>query len=374
MNVRTHFLLFAWLALLPTGCSFFCPPTRNFFLASAECVDKVCVWDRNHTLARTAWTQIEKEVPPGTYSKDCARGFIDGYSDYLKEGGQGDPPTTPPHRYWFSKFQTPEGYQAIQDWYAGFQRGTAAAQASGMRQWITLPVAATLPQNVKFPPVTEPAVPPTMIGNSSDCQPSTPTTTPLTPKGVIPTTIVRGLSSTTPITTTTPQNQQQPADPPLPVIVVVPKSPYPPALGQPAPQEGNTLQLLATLEDSLYPSQREIAAQKLASLDWKTNEVVLKALVQAAKEDPAATVRWTCVHVLGEMKADTVPVISVLQALKADIDVRVRNEAEQSLAALAPNLTQPDSATIPVSGTNPAAMPPVTAVPTSPPSPFSREP
>lgn len=161
MSLRAHFLVFAWLALLSTGCGVFAPATRNFLYTTAECVDKVCVWDRNRTLARTAWKQIEKEEPPGTYSEDYARGFLDGYADYLKGGGPGDPPTTPPHCYWFSKYQTPTGYQAIQDWFAGFQRGAAEAQGSGLRQWITLPVVGTLPQDVRSPtPTPTPTAPP----------------------------------------------------------------------------------------------------------------------------------------------------------------------------------------------------------------------
>jgi hypothetical protein len=127
----------------------------------------------------------------------------------------------------------------------------------------------------------------------------------------------------------------------------------------------NPPQLLAVLHDALFPSQRETAAEKLATLDWRTNETVVQALVQRAREDPAATVRAACVHALVKMKVDTVPVVTTLQALKSDGDVRVRDEAEQGLAILAPNLTLSTSPTIPVTGTSPApgAMPAVNPVP-----------
>ena len=158
---------------------------------------------------------------------------------------------------------------------------------------------------------------------------------------------------------------------PAPGAGLVPAG-YLPGAGQPMQNGVNPPQLLAMLHDSLFPSQREFAAEKLTALDWRTNEAVVRALVQTAREDPAATVRAACVHALVKMKVDTVPVVTALQALKADTDVRVRDEAEQGLAILAPNLTLPTSpATIPVGGTSPApaTMPVPVPGPSSVPTP-----
>src|SRR5262249_23095943 len=58
---------------------------------------------------------------------------------------------------------------------------------------------------------------------------------------------------------------------------------------QPVPQ------LLNMLQESLYPSQREWAADNLAGCDWRTHPHVVQALVTGAVKDPAATVRAGCV-------------------------------------------------------------------------------
>jgi hypothetical protein len=90
----------------------------------------------------------------------------------------------------------------------------------------------------------------------------------------------------------------------------------------------DTRELTATLQDHLLPSRREMAAEGLSAMDWQTHPEVVSALVQAAREDPAATVRAACVRCLARMNVRTDPVMSALQALKADPDPRVRHELE----------------------------------------------
>jgi hypothetical protein len=107
----------------------------------------------------------------------------------------------------------------------------------------------------------------------------------------------------------------------------------PPPAGMVAPPP-SLPQVLTTLKDSLYPSQREWAAERLSGLDWHTNPQVVQALAQAARGDPAATVRAACVHALAQMKVSTVEVVAVVQGLKDDHDLRVRQEADEALAAL----------------------------------------
>jgi hypothetical protein len=94
--------------------------------------------------------------------------------------------------------------------------------------------------------------------------------------------------------------------------------------------------MLGQLHQSMLPSEREMAACKLASLDWKTHPVVVEALVRAAKEDPAGTVRAGCVRCLAQMNVNTPQVVAVCSALKADSDPRVQHEATDALAKLAP--------------------------------------
>jgi 3-methyladenine DNA glycosylase AlkD len=92
--------------------------------------------------------------------------------------------------------------------------------------------------------------------------------------------------------------------------------------------------MLATLKDSLYPSQREWAAEQLSELNVRGQPQVVQSLTKYAKEDPAATVRAACVHALAHMKANTTEVTAVVQELKNDRDPRVRQEADEALNAI----------------------------------------
>jgi hypothetical protein len=112
--------------------------------------------------------------------------------------------------------------------------------------------------------------------------------------------------------------------------------------------------LLGMLRESMYPSEREWAADKLAAVDWRSNGQIVQALVQGAKEDPAPAVRAGCVRSLGLMNVNTVPVVAAVTSLKSDTDPRVQREVEQALARLAPgqqscvsSAVQPASAVMP---------------------------
>jgi hypothetical protein len=115
-------------------------------------------------------------------------------------------------------------------------------------------------------------------------------------------------------------------------------------------------QLIFKLKESLYPSQREWAAERLSGQDARKNGEMVPALVQGAREDPAPTVRAGCIRALVRLKANSEPVVEALRALKNDRDAHVQHEAEEALATLAP-------------GDKPAADPAVqrTSVPASPP-------
>ena len=61
---------------------------------------------------------------------------------------------------------------------------------------------------------------------------------------------------------------------------------------------------------------------------------MVQALVTAAREDPAATVRAGCAYNLGRMRVATDPVLATLEQLKTDRDPRVRSDADHALARL----------------------------------------
>jgi hypothetical protein len=93
-------------------------------------------------------------------------------------------------------------------------------------------------------------------------------------------------------------------------------------------------QLLAKLQDSLYPSERESAAEQLSQLNWRVQPQVVASLMKSARGDPAPTVRAACVHALAQMKVDTAGAVALVRDLKSDRDPRVRQEAEEALSAL----------------------------------------
>lgn len=155
-------------------------------------------------------------------------------------------------------------------------------------------------------------------------------------------------------------DRRQPSYPQGQLVMVNPAMAVPPRLPVPAPapagmatagDQASLPQLQAVLRDSLYPSQREWAAEKLAAMDWRREPRIVDCLTKAAHDDPAPTVRAGCVRCLAQMRLNTVPVVSVIQSLKGDSDPRVRHEVEQALAVLGvPSL--PGDATV-----QPASLP-----------------
>ena len=95
-------------------------------------------------------------------------------------------------------------------------------------------------------------------------------------------------------------------------------------------------QMMYMLRTSVHPSQREWAANNLATFDWRMQPQVVQALLMAARQDPAPTVRASCAYNLARLKVNGEPIRATLQQLKTDTDPRVRAEAEQALALLAP--------------------------------------
>jgi hypothetical protein len=110
-----------------------------------------------------------------------------------------------------------------------------------------------------------------------------------------------------------------------------------------------TEQAMSVLRDALYPSQRELAAESLAKVDWHSHPHVVQALLTAARQDPAATVRAGCIRCLAQMNVNTVPVVEAARALRMDVDPRVRTEAEQAMIVLAPGSTFAKPAVLPAS-------------------------
>jgi hypothetical protein len=107
-------------------------------VGTAECRRAV----RDCQRAKEAWREAQAACPDQAFSKDYAEGFIAGFRDYLDAGGNGLPPAVPPFRYRLARYDSPAGHQAVEDWYAGFRHGAAAARASGFRELNVIPLSA----------------------------------------------------------------------------------------------------------------------------------------------------------------------------------------------------------------------------------------
>jgi hypothetical protein len=108
---------------------------------------------------------------------------------------------------------------------------------------------------------------------------------------------------------------------------------------QPAASQLDIQSLLNQLRDSMLPSQREWAALELAELDRRQYPGVVDALIQSAKDDPAASVRAGCIHGLARLNVDSPALFAALNSLCNDPDSRVRQEASEALAKRAPSKT-----------------------------------
>jgi hypothetical protein len=129
-------LLLLGLSIVSSGCALMEDATRNAYVALSTPYEVHREIARNRRWAEAAWLMAGGQEP---HSEDYAQGFKDGFVEYLYRGGDGEPPLVAPLHYRHARYQTPLGYQAIQDWFAGYRQGAAAAKASGARQWITGP-------------------------------------------------------------------------------------------------------------------------------------------------------------------------------------------------------------------------------------------
>src|SRR4051794_24627845 len=124
---------------LCSGCSLVGQAVHDVAFGVSLRTSDVLECARNRKVAREVFAEIRKAHPAQGYSEDYARGFEDGFAEYLFNGRTGGPPPLPPPCYLDLSYETPAGYHAVQDWFAGFRHGVAEAQGSGYRRLITLP-------------------------------------------------------------------------------------------------------------------------------------------------------------------------------------------------------------------------------------------
>jgi hypothetical protein len=140
------------LSCLCSGCSLFSDSAGLLTYKMRQAVDDCFEQLRNQRWAALAWDQVCQGNPCRQYTDDYARGFKYGFADYLYQGGTGEPPLVAPGPYRGLRYQTATGYLAIQDWFAGYRHGAAAARQSGLRCWVTGPTSLRPAPQASLPP------------------------------------------------------------------------------------------------------------------------------------------------------------------------------------------------------------------------------
>jgi hypothetical protein len=108
-----------------------------------ETMEDSAEWKRDKKWADDAWVRARQDDPNVPQSGDFNAGFHEGFATYVYRGGNGEPPPLPPRHYRALKYQTPQGYQAIENWFDGYRYGASVARESGCRQLVTGPAAVS---------------------------------------------------------------------------------------------------------------------------------------------------------------------------------------------------------------------------------------
>jgi hypothetical protein len=107
--------------------------------------------------AQQEWHVVSAECPdingPGG---DYAGGFVSGFVDYVRLGGNGEPPPVPPREYWNISTRAGSGKDRAAQWFDGYRHGARVAMDGGYRELATL--QSSLVTDVFDGPFSGPAV------------------------------------------------------------------------------------------------------------------------------------------------------------------------------------------------------------------------
>lgn len=156
-------LLLGGLAPL-AGCHLGKNVTRNAYNEPAEIRDEMSVERQLRKEALAAFAEVKRQYARRAFGDDFQDGFIDGYSDYLDNGGKAEMPAVPPLRYRRARFLNPEGHARIKDYFLGFKYGMDIAIATGCRPFYTFPIL--LPEQAELPPLNITVLPPPPAPNA----------------------------------------------------------------------------------------------------------------------------------------------------------------------------------------------------------------
>jgi hypothetical protein len=146
------------LSLFGTSCSLVRDASCLTTVQMQESVEDFSESVRTRKWAEQAWKHVLENHPEAPDSEDYAEGFKDGYVNCFYRGANGEPPRLPPQRYRQASYRTPEGKQAIEDWFAGYRNGAWVARESGSRQGSAASAALPTPGPVSPLPTPVPDV------------------------------------------------------------------------------------------------------------------------------------------------------------------------------------------------------------------------
>jgi hypothetical protein len=154
----------ASLAFSATGCSLTSGACRA--VKRHDGLDNFMIGYRNQVLAARAWHEHKHCYANRSHQRDFKAGFMKGYAD-VANGSNGCVPSVAPPEYWGWRYQSADGQNAVNAWFAGYPLGAQLAEQDGVNNWSNIrPVGANAPQQrqaVYVPPVV-----PDGAGDSGD--------------------------------------------------------------------------------------------------------------------------------------------------------------------------------------------------------------
>jgi hypothetical protein len=140
------------------GCHLATNIARNAYNEPAEIHDEYKVVRQLRREGHAAFAEVKRQYPRRAFSHDFECGFVDGYQDYLDNGGKADIPPMPPLHYRRAKYLNPEGHAKIRDYFLGFKHGVDVAVATGCRPFYTVPILVA--EQGELPPLNITVLPP----------------------------------------------------------------------------------------------------------------------------------------------------------------------------------------------------------------------
>ncbi|MGB7345810.1 MAG: hypothetical protein WBD20_16460 [Pirellulaceae bacterium] len=132
------------MAFSATGCSLTSGACRA--VKQHDGLDNFMIGYRNQVLAARAWHEHKHCYANRSHQRDFKAGFMQGYAD-VANGSNGCVPSVAPSSYWGWRYQSADGQNAVNAWFAGYPLGAQLAEQDGVNNWSNIrPSGANAPQ------------------------------------------------------------------------------------------------------------------------------------------------------------------------------------------------------------------------------------